>query len=346
MAFFDAGEDRGLDEVAVRERAFGETPAAAQWLAALLAADLDVAQVGFHLPLVDARADVDAGLHAVANFELLRALDHGGDEAIVDGVLDNGAAGGGAFLAGGKERGVDHVFHGGSEVRVGQDDGGILAAHFELDAEMARGSLLVKPLSDFARAGERDGLERRGVNQCLAERAAGAGHEVDHAFGNAGFVERFDDAPGAEGRGGGRLDEHGVAADERRGELPGGDGAGEIPRRNEADYADGFAQREHVDAVALGGHQHAGHARPFAAEIAEDIDGAAYFALGFGQRLAFLAGHVGGHLLEFPVEDVGGFEEDVAARGAAQSAPGGQGGGSGSGGVGDVLRAAFDEVAD
>src|ERR1039458_4393784 len=81
-------------------------------------------------------------------------------------------------------------------------------------------------------------------------------------------------------------------------------------------------------------------------EIAEDIDGAPHFALGFGQRLAFLAGHVGGHLLEFLVEDVGGFEQDVAARGAAHGAPGGQGGGSGSGGVGDVLRAAFDEVAD
>src|ERR1039458_5729057 len=90
MAFFDAGEDRGLDEVAVRERAFGETPAAAQWLAALLAADLDVAQVGFHLPLVDARADVDAGLHSVTHLELSGALYHGGDEAIVDGSFDDG----------------------------------------------------------------------------------------------------------------------------------------------------------------------------------------------------------------------------------------------------------------
>src|ERR1035438_7291999 len=101
MAFFDAGEDRGLDEVAVRERAFGETPAAAQWLAALLAADLDVAQVGFHLPLVDARADVDAGLDSVTHLELSGALYDSGYEAIVDGVLDDGAAGGGAFLAGG-----------------------------------------------------------------------------------------------------------------------------------------------------------------------------------------------------------------------------------------------------
>ena len=83
-----------------------------------------------------------------------------------------------------------------------------------------------------------------------------------------------------------------------------------------------------------------------AGKIAEDVDGAAHFALGFGQRLAFLAGHVGGHLLEFLVEDAGGFEEDVAARGAAHGAPGGQGGGSGSGGVVDVLRGAFDEVAD
>ena len=56
----------------------------------------------------------------------------------------------------------------------------------------------------------------------------------------------------------------------------------------------GLRMREHVDAVALGRHQHAGHARAFAREVAEDVDGAPHFALGFGQRLAFLARHIGG----------------------------------------------------
>ena len=156
MRFGDAGEDRGLDEVALGERALGEPAAAARRLAAFLAADLDVAQHGLHLRLVDAGADLDAGLHAVADLELAGALHHGGDEPVVDGVFHDGAAGGGAFLAGGEERGVDHVLHGGVEIGVGQHDGGVLAAHFELDAQAALAGLGVQPVADLAGAGEGD----------------------------------------------------------------------------------------------------------------------------------------------------------------------------------------------
>ena len=77
-----------------------------------------------------------------------------------------------------------------------------------------------------------------------------------------------------------------------------GNRAREIPRRDQAHHADRLADGEHVDAVALGGHQHARHARAFAREIAQDVDGAAHFALGLGQRLAFLARHVGRDLVE------------------------------------------------
>ena len=38
------------------------------------------------------------------------------------------------------------------EIGVGQHDGGILAAHFELDAQPALGSLAVQPVADLARA--------------------------------------------------------------------------------------------------------------------------------------------------------------------------------------------------
>ena len=63
----------------------------------------------FELALIDRRADVDARLHAVADFELLGALDQRVHELVVDAVFDNGAAGGGALLAGGEEGGVDDV---------------------------------------------------------------------------------------------------------------------------------------------------------------------------------------------------------------------------------------------
>ena len=143
--FFDAGEHRGLDKVPVGQRAFGKPAPAAQRLARFLARDFDVAEHGIHLRLVYAGADVDAGLHAVADLQFARALHHRGHETIVDGVFHDGAAGRGAFLPGGEERRVDHVFHGGVEIRVGQYDGRVLAAHFELDAQPPFGCLRVQP---------------------------------------------------------------------------------------------------------------------------------------------------------------------------------------------------------
>src|SRR5450759_1933596 len=169
----DAGEDGGLDEVAVGQRAFGEAPASAGGLSAFLAADLDVAQDGLHLGLIDAGTDVDTRLHAVADLELAGALHHGGDELIVDGVFHDGAAGGGAFLAGGEEGGVDYVLDGGVKIGVGQDDSGVLAAHFKLYAEVPPAGMGVQPGADFAGAGEGHGLESGGVDQGAAQFAAG-----------------------------------------------------------------------------------------------------------------------------------------------------------------------------
>ena len=54
---------------------------------------------------------------------------------------------------------------------------------------------------------------------------------------------------------------------------------------------------------------------PSPREVAEDVDRAADFALGLGQRLAFLARHVGRDRVELPFEDVGDLEQQVAAAG-------------------------------
>ena len=43
--------------------------------------------------------------------------------------------------------------------------------------------LAVQPVADLAGAGERDGLERLGVHQRLAQLTARARHEIDHALG-------------------------------------------------------------------------------------------------------------------------------------------------------------------
>ena len=120
----------------------------------------------------------------------------------------------------------------------------------------------------------------------------------------------------------------------------------EIPGRDQADHADGFADGEHVHAVALGRHQHPGQARAFAGEVAEDVDGAAHLALGFGQRLALFAGHLGGDGLEVPVQDVGRLIEDGSARRSGHGAPAGEGGQGGGGRGVDIGGAALGKGSD
>ena len=164
---------------------------------AFLAPDFDIAQHGLHLRLVDARPDVDARLHAVADLQLSRALHHGGDEPVVDRVFHNRAAGRGALLPRREERRVDHVLHRGVEIGIGQHDRRILAAHFQLNAQAALAGLAVQPVADLAGAGERDCLQRSGVDQRLAQFAARAGDKVDHALRNARLMQRLDDAPRA-----------------------------------------------------------------------------------------------------------------------------------------------------
>ena len=204
----------------------------------------------------------------------------------------------------------------------------------------------MQPLADLAGAGERHRLQRLGVDQRLSQLAARPGDEVDHAFRHARFMQRFDDPPRAERRRRGRLEHHRVAANQRRRQLPGGNRGRKIPGRNQTHHAERLADGEHMDAIALGGNQHAGHARAFAAEVAQDVDGAPHFALGFGQRLAFLARHVGAELIELAIHDVGGLVQQIAASRRRHRRPGWEGRGSRGGGIGHILRRALREEAD
>ena len=74
-------------------------------------------------------------------------------------------------------------------------------------------------------------------------------------------------------------------------------------------------------AIALGGHVLAAETRPFAADVAQDVDRPADFAARFGQRLALFAGHLAGDLVGPRLEDVGGLVEDLAALGRRYRRP-------------------------
>src|ERR1700687_6390462 len=99
----------------------------------------------------------------------------------------------------------------------------------------------------------------------------------------------FHDSPGAQRRGRSRLDNDSVAANQGGRHFPARNGARKIPWSHQANDADGFTNREHVDALALGWNQKTGQSRSLAAEVAEDIDGPANFTLRFGKRRAVLA---------------------------------------------------------
>ena len=144
----NVAEDGWLNEVAFRERSFGEAIAAGEKIAAFALTFFDIAENGFELRFIGARAHVDAGLGAGADFKRGGFFDQLRDERVVDGRFDDGAAGGGALLAGGGEGCVHYGVHGVIEIGIFENDGGILAAHFKLRGEFARGDGVVDVIAD------------------------------------------------------------------------------------------------------------------------------------------------------------------------------------------------------
>src|SRR5438105_4131567 len=72
----------------------------------------------------------------------------------------------------------------------------------------------------------------------------------------------------------GRLDDHAVAPRQRRRDLPGGNGDGEVPGRDDAHHADGLARDLHADARSHGRQGLAAGAQRLAGEELEDVAGA------------------------------------------------------------------------
>ncbi len=123
----------------------------------------------------------------------------------------------------------------------------------------------------------------------------------------------------------GRLDDAGVAGDERGKELPAGDGHGEVPRRDEADDAYGHADAHGELVLQLGRRGLAEETAAFAGDVKRFVDGFLHVAAGFGQHLAHFAGHVAGVLLFALLQQDAGAEQDFGALGCGNEAPGGKG---------------------
>ena len=273
-------------------------------------------------------------LRASSTFSVFMLLGHRSDEAVVDAFGDDQARGRRAALAGGEEAAVQRRVHRDVQVGVVEHDHRILAAHLQLELGHARDAGLRDALAGGHRAGEADRVDALVVQQHLAHFGAAAHHQVEHARRQARAVQDVGDGPGAAGHQIGRLEHHGVAVGQGRGDLPGGDRDGEVPGRDQAHDAHGLARDFHADARAHGRHHLAAGTQRFAGKELEDVAGACHLADGLGQGLAFLARE---QVAQFGLarQDLGaGGVEDVEALLRGGQAPGGLG----LGGCGDGLR--------
>ena len=148
-----------------------------------------------------------------------------------------------------------HAFDGCINVSVRIYDDGVFAAHFKncaLDPQLAGGLVggnFVDVKTDFARSRERDKTRLGMRDDSIAESGSGTGAEIHHAFGHAGLFQNVHELGGDCRRIAGRLQDHGVAADDRGQSHSGHDGARKIPRRNHRAYTQGNVDQ----GVALAG---------------------------------------------------------------------------------------------
>jgi hypothetical protein len=151
-------------------------------LSAFLLREGDVFEISLKLFFADGGAHVDALGEAVADFESFGFGDEFLRECVGDGFFDDDAAGGRASLAGETETGADDEIDGEIEISVGENDGGIFAAHFHLGAGHTFGELFVNDVPDGIGASEGNGGDMWIAGEFGADRAAIADDDIEDAF--------------------------------------------------------------------------------------------------------------------------------------------------------------------
>ena len=231
----------------------------------------------------------------------------------VDRLVHDHAARGGAALARGAERRPDDPLDGEVEIGVVHDDDPVLAAELEMDVLEVVGGVLRHEHAGLARAGEGDDRDVRMAHEPVAGLLAVAVDEVDHPVRKPRLAEQLDEALGEQRRVLRRLQDDGVAADERGRELPGGDRDREVPRRDRSDDADRHPHR-HLELVPqLGRRRLAEQAPPLAGHVDRHVDRLLDVAARLREHLAHLAAHQLGQLVLLLLEQAREAEEHVAA---------------------------------
>ncbi len=179
----------------------------------------------------------------VSDAHALRGIDQQLREAVVDGTLDEDPRASAAVLACVVEDGVRRRGGGTFEIGVGEDDVRRLAPEFERDALDGRRRAFHDSTAHLGRAGEADLRDVRVLDQTPADNRALAGDDVEDAFGDVCFERQFGEPENGKRRQLGGLENDGIAACERRADLPARDVEREVPRHDEADDAERLAER-------------------------------------------------------------------------------------------------------
>ena len=183
------------------------------------------------------------------------------------------------------------------------------------------GGALVNLEADGFGAGEGDEAGFRVLDDGVAERGAGAGTEVDHAVGKAGFFEDLDETGGDGGRVARRLEDDGVAGDDGGGGHAGHDGEREVPGRDDGAHAERDIEEFVALARILDGRAGGGQAQRLAGVELEEIDGLADIGVGLGPVLADFVGEPGHEFELAPADDFGSAKEQRDAFFGCGAAP-------------------------
>ena len=206
--------------------------------------------------------------------------------------MDDRDAERGAALARGAEAGEQRALDGEVEVGVVHHHERVLAAELEARALQVAPAELADLRADGARAGEADLVDEPLLERALepAERRLALGlHEVQHAAGHAAGVEQARERVAERGRVLRRLPDDGVAAQDRRDEVPRGHGDREVAGGDDRGDADRDAEGEELLVGHLRGHGLAVQPPALADEEVAGVDDLLHLAERLGVGLADLA---------------------------------------------------------
>ena len=200
--------------------------------------------------------------------------------------MDQPAGGVAADLARVEGDGPDEPLDGPREVDVVEDDGGPLAAEFQLDRHEVPTAGRGDQPAHVGRAGEREALQAGMGGQRGPGNLPQAGDDVDYAVGNAHFAGEPRQIDRRQRRVLGRLDDHGVARRQGRGDAPADQQEGEVPGEDESARAPGEPHRPGFVPGRWAGPHAPRDVQRHLGEVPHRLDEVRHVAGGLGEDLA------------------------------------------------------------